>query len=204
MNRWLLALCLLTVAGEVRADDELGTSRQPPPEQRSLHAIDHLKLQSGGYLGLATVGVGLAAFQDHLNVTGYYGWVPEEVGGTSVHSLTLMITGRASRLRLDGVRWVPVYAGAGALYVQGHGGFFLSVPDRYPAGYYPPTGIRAFAVVGSELELSMRPREAPVSPGLFVEVVALDVLVIEWARNSDSVSVLDTLSTAVGYKARWP
>ena len=68
MMRWLLAFCLLSPA--VLAEP----CAERRPETRLWHAPDHVKLQSGGYLGLATIGIGLAAFHDHFNATGYYGW----------------------------------------------------------------------------------------------------------------------------------
>jgi hypothetical protein len=150
MNRWLLALCLLAVAGEARADDdELGTSRELL-RKATLAARHRSSLpQSGGYLGSRRSGPGWR-LQIHLNVTGYYGWVPEEVAAPAFTAY-LAIHRRASRLRLDD--------GAGCRFMRG--GRALRTRPRFlpgrarplPVGLTPPTGIRALAVVGSELEL---------------------------------------------------
>jgi hypothetical protein len=203
MKRTAIAALFLALAGEARAEPIADVGQARPPELRSFHAPDHLKLQTGGFLGLATVGLGLSAFEDHLNVTGYYGWVPQSVGGIEIHSFAMVLVGRAARSRFGDWRWIPVYAGAGALYVRGEG-FFVVLPDRYPDGYYLPTGIRALGVLGTELELRASSGTDVASHGAFLEVVALDVLVHHWAANRDSVSLLEVFSTGLGYKLRWP
>lgn len=195
------ALLSLALAGVARA----GPADAPPPrpERRGFHAPDHVKLQTGGFLGMITVGAGLAALSDHLTATLYYGWVPASVGGDEIHTFALTTSGRAPRIRLGELDWIPGYLGVGAIYAPGDG-FFTLVPDRYTSGYYMPTAIRAIVLAGSELELRKPLESGFAGHALFVETVALDVYVDHWLGNRDRISPLEMLSTAVGYKARLP
>lgn len=191
-----LALALTLPAAPAQAERR--------PEKRPWHVPDHIKLQTGGYLGFATVGLGAAVLYDHVTLTGYYGWVPKIVGGSDIHAFALALDARAPRVRVGAdLDWVVAYLGAGGLYTRGDG-FFTRLPSRYPAGYYPPNSVRAFGVLGTELELRKPAASGFSGHGWFVELCALDLYIHHWAENRDTISPFETLSTAIGYKARLP
>ena len=90
---------------------------------------DYAKLQTGGYLGVVTVGAGYTAF-DLLDLDLYYGFVPAAVGGVDVHTPAARVG-----LHVKGVcltptlRWKYLHGGVGMLFGFGDG-FFLSPPPR--------------------------------------------------------------------------
>lgn len=192
----LVAVVLIAAPGAAE-------ERERPPESRSFHVPDHVKLQTGGYLGLATVGLGISALGDVLNATGYYGWVPRAVGGRDISSFALVLALRPPAVRQRRVHWIPVYAGLGALYVRGDG-FFVLTPDEYPPAYYPPTGIRMLGLLGSELGVHTRSGSGVSSHGAFIELVVLDIYAHHWLENTSTLSPFEIVSTAVGYKLRLP
>lgn len=163
---------------------------------------DFVKIQSGGYLGLATVGVGYGTTDDVFNAGVYYGWVPKALAGVEIHSFAYLLSIRARFCIHERWEWIAAYAGFGAVFTTGDG-FFLESPDLYGPGYYQSTGRRRFLLIGSELLYATHAKPAWLSAhGAFAEVVALDKYLAAWWKN-DRVSFVDTLSLALGYKVRF-
>lgn len=171
------------------------------PDPLGWAAPDFVKLQSGGFLGLATVGVGYASRDDLLAGAAYYGWVPRSVAGIEIHSFALTLTARG-RLCLDPRwEWIVGYGGVGSVFTRGEG-FFIESPSPYPDDYYQPTARRYLLLLGSEL--LHRPAASPEwlsAHGAFFELVFLDKYLSAWWKN-DCISLRETLSLALGYKLR--
>lgn len=160
-------------------------------------APDHVKLQTGGMLGMLTLGVGYEALSV-LALDGYYGWVPEAVGGTEVHSVAARVAVRSKGVCLtDHMGWRILSIGTGALLTFGDG-FFVTQPDRYPPRYYRETALRGFVSAGTMLELLHPESSVVASTGAFIEVTALDVRVFAWGRNLDTLSFWDLWSLSLG------
>ncbi len=135
------------------ADDisrvEQGTAAQ---DSDSLWLPDYFTAQAGSYTGMLAIGIGYQPF-DYLRSDVSFGFVPESVGGTSIQSLAWK-----TNLRFCGFR---DFYGVGSTLSTGLGllyGFdrdlFLALPEKYPAGYYPPTAIRVLLSVAINLEVA--------------------------------------------------
>lgn len=161
---------------------------------------DFVQLQSGGYSGLVSAGFGYAALGGRLNAGLSYGYVPHGVAGRAVHCLALALSVRIPELALDALRIVPLYAGAGLLHTWG-AGYFVTLPDRYSAGYYRPTALHPTFHAG--LAVDWLP-ESPVwldRHGVYVELTALEVFVRRYARNPETIALHEIVSLGVGYRA---
>lgn len=164
---------------------------------------DFIKLQSGGYLGFSTIGVGYATTDDVFNGAVYYGWVPKALAGVNIHSFAYVLSFRGRWCIDERWEWIVGYAGFGAVFTTGEG-FFLEPPSIYQdEDYYQATGRRRFLLLGTELLFAPNAKPAWVSAhGAFAEVVALDKYLAAWWKN-DRISFTDTLSLALGYKVRF-
>jgi hypothetical protein len=159
---------------------------------------DFVKLQTGGYLGLTTLGVGYSTTDDIVSFAAYYGWVPEALAGVDIHSLAYALTVRARLCPSDRWEWIAGYAGVGAVFTWGEG-FFL---ESDIPGYYESTGRRRFLVIGTELLYEPTAKPAWLSAhGAFAELVALDKYLAVWWKN-ERIPLTQTLSLAIGYKLR--
>lgn len=190
----------VALAGPARAEG----SCLPHGDRAGWLVPDFVKLQTGGYLGLVTIGTGWLVADEIVSFSGYYGFVPRSVGGKDIHSVALRLDARARGLCVSpGASWVWVYAGLGAVFTFGDG-FFLTQPPNVPRGYYTrPTAYRALFAVGSELNL-LRDEGGPIaSHGAYAELTVLDEYLRVWAFNTESISPLEMLSSTVGYRARF-
>lgn len=197
------ALGFVLAASTVFAVPCFADTCEDRPDALGWYTPDFIKLQSGGYLGFTTVGVGYATTDDLFNAAVYYGWVPKALGGVNIHSFAYMLTLRGRWCIQKRWEWIVGYAGFGAVFTTGEG-FFLKSPDIYPDDdYYQPTGRRGFLLFGSEFLFVANARLAWLSAhGAFAEVVALDKYLAAWWKN-DRISFTDTLSLALGYKVRF-
>jgi hypothetical protein len=163
-------------------------------------APDHARLQTGGYLGAATVGVGYSALQV-LDVDAYYGWVPANLGGKDIHTLALRMSGHFPGWCItDHLRWTWLYLGFGGLHTFGRG-FFVNSPDPFPPRYYPVTSTRPFLSLGSDFAWVTHSRSAIVAHGLYGEITAQDQYAMEWLDNMNAIEPWEVWSLALGYKA---
>lgn len=155
---------------------------------------DHARVQTGGFVGMVTVGLGYAMANEHLTVDGTYGWVPPRHGAPSAHLGTLTLGARPKALRLSTrVFWVPCYAGLGVFV--GH-----NAKERPAAVEDSPLVWWGLFALGTELALH-QPDGAPIiRHALFVEEVTLGPYLYSVVTNGGA-GLQSSFSTALGYRA---
>jgi len=165
---------------------------------------DFGKLQTGGFVGMVSVGVGYAVFDDVLNAGAQYGFTPNSLAGHDVHTLHFTLDVRPFELRMGDFRWVPGYLGAGLLHVWGER-YFSDLPDRYASidgSYYRPTALHWTAHLGTEL--AFMPHSGFFERhGFFYELATLDTCAFAYHENRETVELTDALSSTFGYRAAW-
>lgn len=203
-----VALAALLVAPQARA----GKSAEARAERDEAEASDegdrlgwyvpdYARLQTGGFLGMFTAGLGYSALRDVLNVGATYGYVPARDGAPPAHLGSLLVSVRPLRLDFgsrDQFFVRPLYAGFGAFIASTRNSFIVQ-PDVYPAGYYQPTGLQPLLVFGAEIGVRDR-GAAIVRHSLFIEEVTLGQLAEAVVQN-EGQGFVDAFSTALGYRA---
>lgn len=142
----LVTFTLLSLHPQMAMADELS-----PKEETRL--IDYMVLQTGGYLGFVTVGVGMD-FERH-KVDMLIGYVPESIGGIEIMQLDFKYDWhpfKAIQLETpyENISIDPYYLGFSIIYGH-HDDLFVELPDQYPSGYYPPTALRYTLNAGTSL-----------------------------------------------------
>lgn len=120
-------------------------------------------------------------------------------GGEDVWSLTGKLTWLPGALSL-GRGWIlrPFTLGLQVTYTFGEE-FFVTLPGGYPDDYYDvPTALRAGLAVGGTLGRRNGGRLREVS--LYWELVALDAMVVAWARNPGALGPAEVFSLALGLR----
>ena len=205
----------LVLVGELSSSASLRQLNHPAPEPSCVARAtardrdclgwavpDFAYLQSGGYLGLATVGAGYALLDDRLNVAFGYGVSPAFYSGRTVHALHATFSYRPLEVSLPARFALVPYVGVGMLVTFGKH-YFWSVPARYQPyddRYYDATGRYWTAQLGLELDWTQRRSSAIERHGLFVEVRAIDELLLDGLRNPELIEPWEMLSSAFGYR----
>jgi hypothetical protein len=188
------AAALVALAAAVEAEAAAG--------RRPWYAPDQLKLQFAGNVGFLSPGVGYAWSDRRVEADLFFGWVPRAVGGEDIVSFTAKLTWLPWALDV-GRRWLvrPFSAGVQTTYTLGDD-YFMTLPSRYRPHYYDfpnyPTALRAGVAFGGALgrKGSGTIREIAV----YAELVALDTMLVAWARNREALGLADVFSLALGVR----
>lgn len=160
---------------------------------------DFAKLQTGGFRGRYSAGLGYAAFDDVLNVGLLYGYSPDEVGSSGLSTLSLEIAARPLEIPVGQLRILPIEVGVGALYAIGPK-FELRYPDRYSSGYYKPTALHAMLHLG--VGLDWVPRGIGIERvGLYYQVSSIHPFLYDLLANPGVVSIHQSFASSVGVRA---
>ena len=152
--------------------------------QQAWYEPDSIVTQTGGYTGLATIGVG-------YDIGKYYrtdviaGYVPEIVGGEDLWSLSWKNTFVAPKMGR-----IEPYLGLNLLY-SFDDDTYVTLPEQYPRGYYPTTALRTAAYIGVS-DLS----------GLYAELTTLDHYMEAYVRSDGELNYWEIGTYAIGYRWR--
>ncbi len=167
---------------------------------------DFARLQTGGFQGHLNVGVGYSVFDDILNWKLGYGYVASGVDvDEPIHMLDTSISLRPFEVGRESARWVPVYLGAGLIYVFGSQ-YHVMVPKRYAhlsETYYRPTAVHWTSHIGTEV--AWRPDDGGFVErhALFYQAILMDQLGLAYLENRETVKLTDAFASAVGYRMAW-
>lgn len=160
---------------------------------------DQARLQFAGQVGFLSPGLGWELAGGRAEADLLYGFVPASLAGEDLHALTLKLGWRPITLSPGrGWRLRPLTSALQLTYTfdRDH---FVRQPGRYPRSYYDvPTAVRTGLAVGASLG---RVRRGGAEVALYAELVALDVMLVAWARNPATIGPRDVFSLALGLRA---
>lgn len=144
--------------------------------------------QTGSFMGLLSVGVGDQAGPFQYSLSG--GYTPAELaGGESLFGITPR--GDLGYLLIDGEVKTRLFVGTGILFSLDKNTFVL-LPDHYPDGYYPSTGMLFAPYWGLEIQKEQH--------GFFIEGSTTDFYLELYLRNRQVLSITDVSTWGIGYK----
>jgi len=188
-----IAVFGLLLAGEAHADEK-DALPETNHDRGGFWLPDYARVQTGGFVGMLTFGVGYSALNDFVNVSGSYGWVPPQHGNPAAHLGTLTAALRPLRFSLSkNLELYPIYAGGG-LFIGHNARHRPEVVEDSPTVYW---GMLLF---GAELALRDRPSEPILRHSLFVEEVTLGPYLDAVVKNG-GMHLTSAFSTAIGYRA---
>jgi hypothetical protein len=121
------------------------------------------------------------------------------VSGEDIVSLTGKLTWQPWAVPIHG-RWFvrPFSAALQVTYTFG-GEYFVTSPSKYGPDYWDvPTALRAGVAFGGSV--GRKGAGTVRELGLYFELVALDAMLVLWARNTDSLGPADAFSLALGVR----
>ena len=158
---------------------------------------DHVKLQHAGFIGRAAIGVGDHFFEGHLQSELFYGYVPKEVAGVHIHTLTLKNNYRPYTFRLDGYTLTP-YLGLGIMDMVKQR-YSANSREEVPSNYYHVTGFHLLAYSGVEYKREFMDRnEKRRAFSLFLEIGTIDTYLVTYYNNREFLGPEDIYSLAIG------
>ena len=162
---------------------------------------DHIKVQYGGGTGFIAVGIGYSSKNQKLEGDLYYGYLPESIGGVSIHSISSKFI------------WIPINSISRKKYVleplmtglvvnYSFGKQYFSFdPPNYPYRYYSfPTAIHSALLLGSRIGFNFPPNAFVSRLSLYYEILSFDREIISMVSNPKSLHVTDIVTLSLGLK----
>lgn len=187
----MLLFFLLVSTGKISAQKK-GFKIKPP---------DHIKIQYAGGLGFISVGAGYSTKNQKLEGDLYYGYLPESIGGVSIHSISGKVT------------WIPIHSVSikkyqveplmtGLIVNYSFGKQYFSFdPPNYPYRYYSfPTAIHSALFLGSRIGYNFPTQSYVKRISVYYEILSFDREILSFVSNTKSLKITDIVTLALGVK----
>ncbi|HAF28084.1 MAG TPA: hypothetical protein DCG75_03455 [Bacteroidales bacterium] len=97
---------------------------------------DHYKVQFAGGIGFVSAGLGYDFFKERVDISYFYGYVPEWFSKEDLHSVSLQLTGKPFKIHLNSkLEYYPLNIGMFIHHTFGSE-YYITLPDHYPEDYY--------------------------------------------------------------------
>lgn len=175
------------------------SARRPPIGYLPRHVV----LQTGGGVGMLSVGGGLSFAHRHLDLDALVGYVPARHAGTALTIASLKLKYAPWELPLGGSRlaFTPLAVGVYGSYTFGlrNPGEEGQYPDDY---YWWSRTIRVGPVLGSSLSYTLPDTPSGRARRLtaYYELATNDLYAISYFLNRQALSLPDVATLALGLK----
>ncbi|GAB1417344.1 hypothetical protein MASR2M12_01090 [Bacteroidales bacterium] len=117
---------------------------------------DNVKLQFAGGIGFISIGAGYTFFNEKLDISYFYGYVPSFVSVDDLHSLSIQLFVKPFRIPAwDGIEVFPLNFGVFFHHTFGNE-YWIRLPSHYPKDYYWwSPGRNAGAFLGGEIKTGL-------------------------------------------------
>lgn len=164
---------------------------------------DHIKIQYAGGTGFMALGAGYSNKNQKLEADFYYGYLPKDIGGVSIHSISAKFIWipihpiKGKKLWLE-----PLMTGIVANYSFGDQ-YFTFDPPHYPYRYYSfPTSIHTALLLGSRIGTNFPQHTFMKSVSFYYELLGFDRDIISLASNPKSLHLTEVISLSLGIKVK--
>ncbi len=97
---------------------------------------DYYKFQYAGGIGFVSAGIGYGFFNERIDISYFYGYVPQWFSKNDLHSVSLQLTGKPIKLNPnDKTEFYPLNIGIFLHHTFGSE-YYIILPDHYPEDYY--------------------------------------------------------------------
>jgi len=160
---------------------------------------DYVKLQFAGGIGFMSVGVGYTFFKNKLDVTMFYGYVPEAYTIDDLHSISLQVTSKLLKFKVnENIEVLPLNFGWYAHHTFGSE-YWVRLPDHYPSGYYWwSPGRNAGIFLGGEIKTKLFANNLPASGTAFYARIGSRGLYLSSIWGNSSIPITDILEFGIG------
>ncbi|HPQ52885.1 MAG TPA: hypothetical protein PK253_06510 [Spirochaetota bacterium] len=195
-NRCCAASALIITLFFMLADNSAALEHNP---DRPWYIPDLISVQTAGYIGYAAGGIGYLCFHRFWESTLFYGYVPEEIGGREIHTLSWKNSIYPIRIAVGEIcELSPLYLGTTFLFALDksvHWQYSTDCPDWY----YPPTGFHVALNIG--IQVLIKSQLFQIIHGFYAEITMLDTYMKAYFWDDhEHLAFNDCATLALGYK----
>lgn len=160
---------------------------------------DYVKFQYAGGIGFVSTGVGYTFFNEKLDVSYFYSYIPHMVTEDDLHSVSLQITSRLLRYNLsENAEVLPLNIGFFVHHTFGNK-YWIKQPAHYPDNYYWwAPGRNAGLFIGGEIKTKLLSNITPASGTAFYFRVGSRVLYLVSIVGNSEIPLHEVLEFGFG------
>jgi len=172
-------------------------------KDRAWYLPDHYKLQFAGNIGFLSASAGYLHGKGKLETDLYTGFLPEQIGGDHIITMTLKSTYLPWKREIDANYSMKPFA-VGLYLSYSFGSQFDTIsPNEYPEGYYWwATSLRVGGFIGGSLERKLKEGNRFKSISLYYELGTYDLIFLSYIQNLEHLSITDIVSLSLGLKLK--
>ena len=159
-------------------------------ETNEIYAPDDIVVQTGAYDGFLAIGVG-KQFTSYYNMDLIYGYIPPEIGSTTVHSMSWKHSFSLFDTSIYGNK-LAGNSGAGLIWGWDKD-LFEQLPKKYPSRYYSPTAFR-FTAFGN-IQYSLKENHK-----IYGEYSFTDIAIKSYIENFNDSPRRNIGTYGIGYR----
>ncbi|HUW07977.1 MAG TPA: hypothetical protein VMW01_17190 [Williamwhitmania sp.] len=160
---------------------------------------DYVKMQFAGGIGFLSMGVGYTFFNQKLEVSYFYGYVPEFVSTDDLHSVSLQLTVKLLRYKVNkNIELVPLNVGWFIHHTFGSE-YWIKLPPHYPKEYYWwSPGRNSGIFIGGEIRTKLLANKTPSSGTAFYTRIGTRGLYLASKFGNSSIPITDIIELGFG------
>lgn len=160
---------------------------------------DYVKLQFAGGIGFVSMGFGYTFFNQKLEVSYLYGYVPKFVSIDDLHSVSLQLTAKFLRFKINpDIELMPLNFGWFIHHTFGSE-YWIKLPSNYPENYYWwSPGRNSGVFLGGEIKTKLLSNKTPASgTAFYVRAGSRGLYIVSKVGNS-SIPLSDIIEFGFG------
>jgi len=160
---------------------------------------DYLKLQYAGGIGFMSAGLGYTFVDHRIDVSFFYGYVPNWFTVDDLHSVSLQFTAKLIRIKTkSNIEILPLNIGWYLHHTFGNE-YWVKLPDNYPKDYYWwSPGRNAGVFLGGEIKTKILANKTPASGLAFYARIGTRGLYLASKIGNSSIPVTDIVELGFG------
>ncbi|NOQ26347.1 MAG: hypothetical protein GQ564_13365 [Bacteroidales bacterium] len=160
---------------------------------------DYVKLQFAGGIGFLSTGIGYTFFKQKLDVSFFYGYVPEYFTADDLHGISFQLTAKLFKFKaFKNIEILPLNLGWFAHHTFGNE-FWVTLPDNYPDNYYWwSPGRIAGVFIGGEIKTKLFANITPASGTAFYARIGTRGLYLASKFENSSIPITDIIELGFG------
>lgn len=159
-----------------------------------IFAPDYISLQYAGNLGLGSIGSRYISKNNHHNFGFSYGYLPESVNGTEVHTVSIKDAFNLNKKRLTKAIFFNGYFGTNLLYAITDN-TYLDFPGQYPSNYYFTNAVHFAPFIG--LKVGAAKFQESLSKYIYIELGSIDYYLFHNLKNKH-LKLQDCMNICIG------
>jgi len=198
---WYFKIVLIVILGHLfnPLDSYAQYSQKNDSAKYARFLPDYVKLQFAGGIGLLSAGFGYSFFKEKLEVSYFYGYVPKGVSIDDLHSVSLQITAKFLRFKVNpNIEIVPLNVGWFIHHTFGNE-YWITLPAHYPDEYYWwSPGRNSGIFLGGEIKTKLLSNKTPASGTAFYARVGTRGLYVTSKIRNSSIPLRDIVEFGFG------